>query len=107
MQQLRIFGCVILLEGRKTVFVFHLIIVDFIRLLLIRVCDSPDHCSVFDHLVRGQVVAISNLVLCESQNSFGFAIGNQHTLVTRYPKDKLLKEALDIFAKEPIEVNIV
>lgn len=67
-------------------------------------CDSPDRCSVFDHLARGQIVALSNLILCEPQSSFGFAIGNQFTLVTRYPKEKLLKEALAIFTQQPIEV---
>lgn len=79
----------------------------FIRLLLVKVCDSPDHCSVFNHLAKGNVVALSNLILCEPQNSFGFAIGNQYTVVTRYPKDKLLKEALDIFTQQPIEVKLL
>lgn len=68
--------------------------------------DTPDHCSVFDHLTKGQIVTASNLILCEPQNSFGFAMGNQYTIVTRYPKDNALKEALERFTQQPIKVRI-
>lgn len=75
------------------------------RLLLVKVSDSPERCSIIDNLERGQIVTVSNLILCEPQSTFGFAMGNQHTTVAKYPKNRLLMEALDVFKQQIPQVN--
>lgn len=81
-------------------------IICIVRLLLVKVNDGPRQCLLFDGLERGDTVVVGNLILCESQNSFGLAIANHFTLVTKYPQNKAAREALECFRNELPNVSI-
>ncbi|XP_017786426.1 PREDICTED: breast cancer type 2 susceptibility protein homolog [Nicrophorus vespilloides] len=70
------------------------------RLLLVRIMDGPQLCSLLHGVKRGQSVALCNLVMHNCHSRFGEAIANQFSVVSQYPQLKFLQNGLDIFKEQ-------
>ncbi|KAK4877391.1 hypothetical protein RN001_009897 [Aquatica leii] len=64
------------------------------NLLLVKVFEGSNTCCLFDNISRGQNLAFINIIYCEPRAGFAQGIANQFSVVTNFPQQKFLQEAL-------------
>ncbi|KAF5277120.1 hypothetical protein FQA39_LY06358 [Lamprigera yunnana] len=69
------------------------------NLLFIKIFDGPNLCCILDNINPGQNVALMNILFCKPKPEFSVGIANQTSVITCFPQQKFLQEALEEYTK--------
>ncbi|KAK5643053.1 hypothetical protein RI129_009220 [Pyrocoelia pectoralis] len=78
-----------------------------LNLLHIKIYHGSDTCCLLDSVIRGQSVALLNVVYCEPRLTFSVGIANQCSVVTSFPHQKFLQSNLEAHVEQlPKDLSI-